>query len=74
MNVKKAVADCLKNLNAKDGMTQQKLAEYGSISVEYVSNLEHAKSNPSFAVMARFRRNCGLDLNKLAEQITEEEK
>lgn len=27
MNVKKAVADCLKNLNAEEGMTQQKLAE-----------------------------------------------
>lgn len=72
MNVKKAVADCLKNLNAKDGMTQQKLAEYGSISVEYVSKLEHAKYHPSFAVMARFHRNCGIDLNELAEQITDE--
>lgn len=74
MNVKKPVAACLKNLNAEEGMTQQELAECGDISVEYVRRLEYAIHSPSFTVMARLlHTNCGIDLNELAEQITDEE-
>lgn len=69
MDVKKVVAICLRQYRALQGLTQDRMAERCGISTRYYHNLEYGKSNPSFAVMARLHRNCGIDLNKLADSV-----
>lgn len=71
-NLKILFGKNLRKIRRREDLTQEKLAEILSVSVEFVSNMERGVNAPSFETIEKIAKAFDLPVNKLFD--FEEEK
>lgn len=61
----------IRALRVEKGTTQEALAEKASLSVQHLLDLEHGRSNPTFASLFGLARGLGVSLSELFEDTPE---
>lgn len=67
MNLQSALRNELLLFRGKYNLSQEEMANRCSISVRYYRGIEGGKGNPSLKILAKFRIQFGIDLNKLVD-------
>jgi transcriptional regulator with XRE-family HTH domain len=59
----------IRALRTKTGTTQEVLAEKAALSVQHLLDLEHGRSNPTFASIYGLARGLGVSLSDLFDEV-----
>lgn len=70
MTYQSALREALLLCRGGSGLSQENMADACDISVRYYRKLEAGSGNPSLKVLAKLRKNFGLDLNQLVDRCT----
>ena len=70
--MKSPIAEALKKIRLRTGLSQQKLADKLEVTKPTVSRCESRNANPSWTTIERFLRGCGANVRDLALGIDDE--
>jgi len=62
---RETLATILREIRARERLTQEQVAHNGDVGRKYVGQLERAELNPSFAMLAGVARGLGVRLSEI---------